>query len=168
MKLQSVKSSPGRLRWLRPWTHEIGMKGSLATTRPSKLKIDNIYIARIYRWIPCVVWKRQLLKYWEMKKRKLVASLLPPPIPTPKRRHSETDMLLKVLRRAVKANPMANIDFILNIDRSRFVAFSRSSSLSIFRFEFRSVSATWSLRFSTKIATYFAFIPLIENDAHLN
>ncbi len=55
------------LRWLRPVTHEMGMKGSFATTRPSK-------------------------------------------------------MLLKVLSRAVKTTPIANIDFIRNIDISRFVA----------------------------------------------
>merc|ERR1719187_1648375 len=79
MKLQSVMSSPRRILWLSPWTQYIGVKGSLATTLPSKI-------------------------------------------------------VLNMDRRAVKANPMANIDFILTIVRSRLVFFSFSSSASIFLF----------------------------------
>merc|ERR1719187_598391 len=79
MKLQSVMSSARRFLWLSPWTQYIGVKGSLATTRPSKI-------------------------------------------------------VLNMDRRAVKANPMANMDFILTIVRSRLVFFSFSSSASIFLF----------------------------------
>lgn len=41
-------------------------------------------------------------------------------------------MLLNIDSRAVNANPVANIDFILTNDRSRLLFFSFSSSLSIF------------------------------------
>jgi hypothetical protein len=38
MNEQSVKSSPDKFRWDNPRIHGIGSKGSLATTRPSKLE----------------------------------------------------------------------------------------------------------------------------------
>jgi hypothetical protein len=38
MNEQSVKSSPDKFRWDNPRTHGMGSNGSLATTRPSKLK----------------------------------------------------------------------------------------------------------------------------------
>lgn len=59
-------------------------------------------------------------------------------------------MLLNMLSRAVKVNPMANIDFILTSDKSRLLFFSLSSSLSIFFFCCLSRESPWaSLRFST-------------------
>ena len=44
MNEQSVKSSPERFRWDSPRIHGMGSKGSLATTRPSKLKSNRIEI----------------------------------------------------------------------------------------------------------------------------
>lgn len=45
---------------------------------------------------------------------------------------TNTYMLLNMLKSAVNANPVANIDFILTNDRSRLLFFSFSSSRSIF------------------------------------
>ena len=81
---------PKRLRCESPWSHGIGVNGSLATTFPSKMELN-------------------------------------------------------IDRREVKANPIANIDFIFTIIRSRLVDFNRSSSLSIFRFWVRSrVESPWA------------------------
>jgi hypothetical protein len=44
MNEQSVKSSPDKFRWDNPRIHGSGSNGSLATTRPSKLK----YQIKIY------------------------------------------------------------------------------------------------------------------------
>jgi hypothetical protein len=43
MNEQSVKSSPDKFRWDNPRIHGIGSNGSLATTRPSKLKYTIKY-----------------------------------------------------------------------------------------------------------------------------
>lgn len=43
-----------------------------------------------------------------------------------------TYMLLNMLSKAVNAKPVASIDFILTIDKSRLLFFNFSSSLSIF------------------------------------
>ena len=43
---------------------------------------------------------------------------------------------LSILRRAVKAKPIANIDFIFTKDRSLLLFFNFSSCLSIFSFDF--------------------------------
>lgn len=61
-----------------------------------------------------------------------------------------TYMLLNILSSAVKAKPMANIDFILTNERSLLLFFRRSSSLSIFFLCCLSnESPCASLRFST-------------------
>jgi hypothetical protein len=78
----------------------MGVKGNLATTRPSnlcKLNILNIF---------CV-------------SKKLT---------------NKTHMLLNMLNNAVNAKPMANIDFIFTIDKSRLLILSFSSTRSIFFF----------------------------------
>lgn len=61
-------------------------------------------------------------------------------------------MLLNMLSSAVKAKPVANIDFILTSDRSRLLFFSFSSSRSIFFLCDLSNESPWvSFRFSTAI-----------------
>lgn len=61
-------------------------------------------------------------------------------------------MLLNILKSAVKAKPIANIDFILTSDRSLLLFFNLSSSLPIFFLCCLSRESPWaSLRFSTKI-----------------
>lgn len=60
-------------------------------------------------------------------------------------------MLLNMLKRAVNAKPMANIDFIFTIDKSRLLILSFSSTRSIFFFCCLSTESPWaSLRFSTE------------------
>ena len=59
-------------------------------------------------------------------------------------------MLLNMLRRAVKAKPIANMDFIFTKDKSLLFCLSFSSSLSIFLFCCLSRESPWaSFRFST-------------------
>ncbi len=53
MNEQSVKSSPDKFRWDNPRTQGIGSNGSLATTRPSKLKyqIQDILLLNLLTYI---------------------------------------------------------------------------------------------------------------------
>ena len=116
MKEQSVKSSPGKFRCERPWTHEMGVKGSLATTLPSNLKRKNWYFSVFIGACNCCI----------------------------------TYMELNIPRSAVKAKPMASIDFIFTRDKSRLLFFSFSSSLSTFFLYCLSRASEWlSLIFST-------------------
>lgn len=64
---------------------------------------------------------------------------------------SMTYMLLNILSKAVNAKPVATIDFIFTIDKSRLLFFSFSSSRSIFFLCcLSSESPSVSFRFSTK------------------
>lgn len=61
-------------------------------------------------------------------------------------------MELNIPKSAVKAKPIANIDFIFTKDRSRLLFLSFSSSLSIFFLKPLSNVSEWvSLNFSTTI-----------------
>lgn len=72
-------------------------------------------------------------------------------------------MLLNILKSAVNAKPVANMDFILTNDKSRLLFLSFSSSLSIFFLCcLSSESPCVSLRFSTRNIIIYIIIP-IEN-----
>ena len=132
MKEQSVKSSPIRFRCDKPCSHVIGSNGSLATTRPSNLKMSKI-----------------------KKRGNAGEDFLIQRIKHAHQRHkSETDDHHR-LHLYLQFHCLGLIETSigpLTIDKSRLTLFKRSSAFSIFRFcpPCLLMSVTASFFFSTE------------------